>query len=34
MVGYINAFYLFAFTAAVSVPLVIAFRPIAPRSGS
>lgn len=28
MIGYINAFYLFAATAAVSVPLVLAFRPI------
>jgi MFS transporter, DHA2 family, multidrug resistance protein len=34
MVGYINAFYLFALTAAISVPLVIAFRPIAPNSES
>lgn len=29
MIGYINAFYLLAFTAALSVPLALAFRPIA-----
>lgn len=29
MVGYINAFYLFALTAAISVPLTLAFRAIA-----
>jgi DHA2 family multidrug resistance protein len=29
MIGYINAFYLLAITAALSIPLVWAFRPIA-----
>ena len=29
MIGYINAFYLLAATAALSIPLALAFRPVA-----